>query len=204
MVGAARGVVPQQRRTPQGRRPQVGDIVQMVDHPLQVTAVTAHRGLPAGLLGRIRRGIVGRIAVGEPVRDDQVDQVGRREALPVGGTLFPGCDDIGATDFLVPLLEHERIGPGFGFRGHIHIDKQVIRAVGLMDGLDFHTLATLDGHGVRPDPLPVHEELEVGFHPGPPGQGFHAGHFTRPGSDGQAQAGQRSQTLSHKFQILYP
>ena len=73
VIGAVTGVVPQQRRAPEGRSAQVGNVIQMVDDTLHVAAVAAHGLLPVGLFVRIGRRVDGRVSIGKTVGDDEVD-----------------------------------------------------------------------------------------------------------------------------------
>ena len=84
VIGLARLVVQQQRGVPDRCGAQVGDIVQMVHDAFDVASVAACEALTVHLVVRVGRIVIGRIAVGETVRHDQVDQVGGSEALAIG------------------------------------------------------------------------------------------------------------------------
>ena len=184
VVRAPRGIVPEDRRTPEGGGAEVGDIIEMVDNSLDVTAMAAHRRIPTHLLRGQGRGIIGRVPIGKAVRDDQVNEVGRSETLPVGGTRLAGRNLIRIADHIVPLPEYQGIGTGLRFLRHLHIHEEVIGAVGRMDCLHFQSFS-LNSDIIIADSLPVHEQLQVGLHPRPPGEGFHTGHL--PGLQGQSQ-----------------
>ena len=115
-------VVQQQRRGPYGRGAQPCDVIQVVDHPLQVAPVAAEEGAAVGALPRVGRRVVRRIAVGEAVGHQEVDHVGRGETLACGRA-FGACRDlIGNLELPFPLREYEVVGARFrvGFHLHVH------------------------------------------------------------------------------------
>ena len=65
VIRLVRLIVQQQRRAPKGRRAEVGDVIEMVDDTLDITAVARHRILPVHLVGRLRDnpGDVGAIVI---------------------------------------------------------------------------------------------------------------------------------------------
>ena len=76
-------VVHEERRTPNGRGAQVGDIVKMVDNSLKITAVAAERLLSLGLLKGIISVVISWIGVGETVGIDQVNEIRCSETGPL-------------------------------------------------------------------------------------------------------------------------
>ena len=83
VVGLPVLVVHEERRTPNGRGAQVGDIVKMVDNSLKITAVAAERLLSLGLLKGIISVVISWIGVGETVGIDQVNEIRCSETGPL-------------------------------------------------------------------------------------------------------------------------
>ena len=175
VIGLHGLVVEQQRGRPDGRRPHRGDVVQVVDHALQVSAVTAEELRTGRLLGRVVRRVDRWVAVREAVRHHQIDHVGRGEALPFARP-FASCRDlIGDLERLGPLArEDEIIGAGLGLGVDLHVDEQIVRTVGPVrarDGESGAVASHLDLAGG--DVGTIDEQLQRRAHPRPPGQGFH-------------------------------
>ena len=42
-----------------------------------------------------------------------------------------------------------------------------------MQGFDIHAVGAFKGHLGQADILPVHQQLQLGVHPGPPAKGFY-------------------------------
>ena len=193
VVGLLRLVVQQQRGVPDGRRAQVGDIVQMVDDALEVAPVPGHRILAVDIIRRFGNGprnggavviglafpgpVVAGAAGSEPVGHDQVNHVGRRETGAVGTPLLPLADQIRILDLLDAIAHHQIIGARGGMGLDFHVHEQVVRAGGRMGGRNDDALAALDADFLRADPRALHHQLQRGFHPGPPAKRFHPGYF---------------------------
>ena len=175
VVGLARLIVLEQRSVPDGRCAQVGDIVQMVHNALYVASVTASKLLAVSLVVSIRRIVIGRIAVGEAVRHDQVDQVGGGETLAFGRAFA-------ALPYLIRHLEcvlsvlHEH-DPDLARSPDLDVDEQVVRTLSLVDARHFGVAE--DADVIVRDGRTLDKQLEVGLHPCPPARGFHAGYLLR-------------------------
>ena len=195
VVGLARLVVQQQGRAPNGRRTQVGDIVQVVDDALDVAAVAGHRVLAVHLVGRggdrpgdgravvVLAALPGRVVIeegrGETVGHDKVDHVRRREAGTVGAPFLAFADQVGILDLLLTVFYDQIVGAGGSIGLDFHIHEQVIRTGGLVRRFCDDALAALDADFLAADFFSLHHQLQRGFHPRPPAEGFHTRHFLR-------------------------
>ena len=188
VVGLPGLVVQQQRRAPDGRGAQVFHIVQMVYDALQVAAVTGHGigtvhlvrqlGHRPRYQGAVFIGLFRHRGAGKTVRHDKVHHIGRGEAFPLGASLLPGLDQVGIADGLPFAGKEEIIGPGPGRCIHLHIHEDEVGVVGLVHLLDTEALSG-DGDVTGRDIRSLHHQLQAGFHPRPPAQGFHPAYFLR-------------------------
>ena len=80
-------IVLDQRSTPDRSRTELADIVEVVDYTLDVTAMASERLAAVCLVGHALYRVVGRVAVCEAVRHDEVDHVRCSEACTLCGTL---------------------------------------------------------------------------------------------------------------------
>ena len=184
-------IIQEERRAPDGRSAQVGHIVQVVDDALEVAAVAGHGILAVHGVGQLGNlplhgrsvivgrdygaiaGLVGGIAVGKAVRHDKVYHIGRSEAFPLGTPLAAGLYAVGILEpAAVFPLEEEIMDGSRGGRAHLHVHKHEVGAVGGMYLLDFEVF-TARRNLRKSDIGALHHELEVGFHAGPPEQGFY-------------------------------
>ena len=195
VVGLLRLVVQQQRRAPEGRGAQVGDVVQVVDDALDVAAVAGHRILAVHLVGRggdgpgdgravvVLAALPGRVIVqegrGEAVGHDQVDHVRRGEAGAVRAALFPLADQVRILDLLLAVFHDQVVGARGGIGLDFHVHEQVIRTGGLVHRLRGDALPAFDADFLGAHVLALHHQLQRGLHPRPPAERFHARHFLR-------------------------
>ena len=189
VVRLVRLVVQQQRSEPDGGGAEVGHIVEMVDNALYVTAVAGHRVLARHFVrsGRNMPGARGAVVVlpslpglvvidksrSEAVGHNKVDHVGHSVAFTLAAALFAAAHYVGILEGLAFAAEHEVV---LARLTHLHVEEEVIGAVGLMYG--FHTqAAALYGNVVLRNLRPLHKQLERSVHARPPGKGLHTGHL---------------------------
>ena len=193
VIGLLRLVVQQERRVPDSRRTQVGDIVQMVDKSLDITTVPGYRILPVHDVRRLGHGprngravlislpVPGPVVTGtgrsKPVGHDEINQVGRRETRPLGTPLLPLADQIGILDFLLSVVHHQVVRSGLGIGLDLDVDEQIIRTGGLMEGLCNNPFPAFDADFLAADAGSLHHQLQRSLHSGPPAQRFHARHL---------------------------
>ena len=110
VVALLRLIIQKQRRAPDSRSAQVGNIVQVVHDTLDVSAVPGHRVLAVHFVGRCRDfpgagaavqvfpTLPGLVVVHEgrreAVRHDEIDHIGLRETLPRSAPLLPLVYDV--------------------------------------------------------------------------------------------------------------
>ena len=186
VVALGRLVVEEKRRAPDGRGAQVGHVVQVVYHALDVSSMAGHRVLAVYLVGRcgnapgtcasvkVLPSLPGAVVVPEgrceAVRHDEVDHIGLREA-PAGGTsLLPFAYDVRILEGLTASGKDEVIRAGGRY---LHVYKEVIRTVGPVHLRHLEPLSG-DGHLIGRDAGALHHELEGCLHARPPAEGFHA------------------------------
>ena len=193
VVGLVRLIVQQQRCGPDGRGTQIGHIIQMVDHALEVSAVPRHgvfavhfvgglRGGP-GMAGTVFIGLSGPAGVvigrtrGEAVRDDEVHHVGGGITRAVGASRLARPEEVGVLHRLLSPVNYQVVSTSLGRGGDVDVDKEIIRAVGLVDGLHLHAAAAFNPYVLCADAGALHHQLQGHFHAGPPAEGLYTGDF---------------------------
>ena len=207
VVGTVAGVVAQQRRAPESRGAQIGNVVQVVDDALEVTAMAAHRLLPAGLFSRVGRRVNGGVSIGKTVGDDEIDKVCAGETFPLGASFGAFVNLIGITHGNPVFLEYERVGARLGLVVNLQVNEQVIGAVGLVHCLDIHAGGAFQGNIGLADILSVHQQLQLGVHSGPPAKGFDLldNLLSVHGSNGTKDSANQSYVFfSNSFHGLFP
>ena len=191
VVGIGLLVVEEQRRRPDGRGAQAGNVVEVVDDALDVAAVGAAEILRRRFFGRFLHRVVLLVAVGEAVGHQQVDHVGRAEGRPFGGA-FAALGQFVVEVELTAVGRHhvERVGTGSQPRADLHLDEQVVRVVGRGDLADRQSLdGSVDRHVRAGDVVAVEHQLQVGVHTDPPAGRFDPVDAGRP-HDRSAEHGQ--------------
>ena len=106
----------------------------MVDDTLYVAAVPSERFIACDLVIHAGNRIVGRIAVCETVRHDEIYHIGCREALAVSRAFLPFGNPVWIFERLSVPGEDDVVDTRLRIRGDLHIHKQIIRALRLMHG----------------------------------------------------------------------
>ena len=169
VVGVRRLVVLQQGRGPQLGETHAGDVVQVPTDAGDVAAVAAVRVRAVGGFLEAGDAVVGRIAVGEAIRHQQVNRIARIEAAALRGTgstrLQPprvGGDALAGFDEFD--VETARLCIGRDFHG----DEQVVRVVAGLHVDDGHARAR-QSRRRGGDALAVHQQFDpVVVHADPP------------------------------------
>ena len=165
----------------------------MVDKSLNITAMPGNRILPVHDIGRFGNGprnrgavviglpVPGPVVTGtgrrEPVGHDEINQVGRGETHPVGTPLLPLADQVRILDFLLAVIHHQVVGSRLGIGLDFHVDEQIIRTGGGMEGLNHNAFPAFDADFLATDAGSLHHQLQGSLHSRPPGQRFHPLHL---------------------------
>ncbi len=178
VIRAARSIIEQQRRRPDGCRAEIRDVVKVIDHALQVSAVAAESLGSVDSFHSRGSGVVRRIPIRESVRADQVDEVSRSETFPVGGSGLTLGDFIRLFECILSVFaENQIVSPGLCAGRNLDIREKVVGAVGLVNPLHGDASGTLHPDVVFADIRAVHQELKRCFHPCPPGKRLYVGHL---------------------------
>ena len=169
---------------------KVPDVIQVIDHSLDIASVAGVGILPVHLIQHKRNlpGMAGAVIVGafrglplgKAVRHDEIYHIGRSEALTGCTAALTLPDEVRIFETFPLLCEHYVVGAGFCFRGNLNVHKQEIGVIGLMHGLNLETGAChryVTGRYSRP----LHHKLETGVHTSPPTQGLYARYFRGTG-----------------------
>ena len=119
----------------------------------------------------VRSGVIGRIPVRKTVRHNEIYHVRSSIALPLDRAGFTCSDLIRILERrLTVLAEYEIICTRCGILEDIDINEQVIRAVSLVNLIDFHPVAALNSDIVLRNAFTLYHKLQGGFHSCPPGE----------------------------------
>ena len=193
VVRLRRLVVQQKRGVPHCCGAQAGDVVYVLDHPLQVSAVAGHRVGAVHLVGRgghvpgLRGAVViypagpGGIVVGraggEAVRHHEVYHIFRGETAPGGAAFIAPPQQVGEFEAVAAVVEHEPGGAGDSVRTDDHVHEEVIVTVRLADADSLHAGGAFYAHVPAGDVRALHQQLERHFHSRPPAGRLYAHDF---------------------------
>ena len=117
----------------------------MVNDSLNIAAMTTEILAAVRLFSGDGSEVIGRISVGKAVRHNEIYHVRSSIALSLYRAGFTGCNLIRILERRLPVLaEYKIICTRRGILEDVYINEQVIRAVRLMNFIDFHPIAALD------------------------------------------------------------
>jgi hypothetical protein len=174
VIGSRLHVVFDQRRRPQLGEAQAFDVVEVVDHALDVAAVAAMAQLAVELVGQAGHAVILRVAVGEAVRHDLVDRVLGVEALALGRARFARQQLVGISRGAAVLAaQHDVETAGLDVGIQRQVDEQVILAGHPADRGDAHA-RIVDRRLEFADRRTVDHQLQaLVLHAGPPERRIH-------------------------------
>ena len=161
-------VVLKERGTPDGRSTKTGDVVQIVYYTLDVTAMTAEELFTGIFVCRIICRVIRSVAVSKAVRHDQIYHIRRSEALALCRAFLAGCDFVRIFEGLAILAEYDIICARACVCRDLHIHKQIVGAVCLVDLFHADASAAFDGYIIFRNILSLDQKLERHFHTCPP------------------------------------
>jgi hypothetical protein len=168
VVGRGRHVVLHQRRRPQLGKAHAGDVVEVVDHALDVAAVAAVAQLAVQFIGHAGDAVVFRIAVGEAVRHDLVDRVLGIEAMALARSRLARQQAVGIADGLALAAEIDAHVARRRLAVDDQVDEQVVAVGDPRDLGDAHA-GIVQRRFALGDGGAVHHQLHALLvHAGPP------------------------------------
>ena len=116
VIGLVLRIIFQKRSRPDCCRTEFRDVVEMVDNPLNVTAVSSEKFAAVRLFSGVGRRIIRRVAICKAVRHNEINHIRARKTFPLRRALNPRPDFVGTFETLLPFCEHEIICPRLRIR----------------------------------------------------------------------------------------
>ncbi len=168
MVGVGGHVVLDQRSGPDLGEAHAGDVVEAVDHALDVAAVARAAARPIELVPHAGDAVVARVAVGKAVRHDLVDRVLAGKSLPGRRAGLARVQFVLVTGRSGAAAEADLKFSWPRGRTDLQVDEQVVLVGDPGDLVDPHA-RVVDRGGEFRDAFAVNHQLQrFGLHAGPP------------------------------------
>ncbi len=169
VVGILGLIIFQHGGWPDGGKAHVRDVIQVLDQPGQVAAVTADAAVPVRGFFELGKCVIARVAVGKTIRGDQINGIGGVEAVAVGGVFPAGVERIVMLEIVAVFMgKLQGDSPALKGAANVKIDKQIIFTLDTVH-IGHRNLRMLQAYRPLGNPVAVNHQLYVGIaHARPP------------------------------------